>query len=152
MKLVIREFNGGLNITPNKLVEEIQKVIVSIDEKMGIRKAPMIRSRIQAGLLHYGWSGEIEVDPTSRISITSCKMNIGLCIQTGNYARVYADLLKLQTMHVKGLINGGVIILPTIEAARILATNMANMDRLGNELDIFEQVINLPLLLFGFYD
>lgn len=96
-----------------------------------------------------GWSPEVCLDSTSRISITSVKSNIGLCIQTGNMSRVYADMLKLQTLYQRKVVNAGVIILPTSIGAKSLGDNVANRDRIQRELDIFTDVISIPLVLFG---
>jgi hypothetical protein len=99
-----------------------------------------------------GWSPEVRIDPNSRISITSIKNRIGLCLQTGNMGRMYADLLKFQTAYQKKIVTAGVLIIPTKDSAKILGDNIANYDRLCKELIIFGEVIVIPLVLYGFYE
>jgi ABC-type siderophore export system fused ATPase/permease subunit len=75
---------------------------------------------------------------------------IGLCLQTGNMARFYADLLKLQLLFSKGRIRQAVYILPTRRSARVIGENMAQFERLVDELEIFAEVISVPMLVIGF--
>lgn len=73
-----------------------------------------------------------------------------MCFQTGNVGRIYADLLKLQTLYVKGNITAGIILIPQIKTAKALGANMANYERLIRELPIFSQVITMPIVVIGF--
>ena len=75
---------------------------------------------------------------------------IGLCFQTGNVGRIYADLLKLQTLYTKGNITAGIILIPQNQTAKELGSNMANYERLIRELPIFSQVITMPIVVIGF--
>jgi hypothetical protein len=59
-----------------------------------------------------GWSDEISLSSDAKISITSKKSNIGLCLQTGNMGRFYADLIKLEFLHKQGVIAAGIYIIP----------------------------------------
>ncbi|GAB1467422.1 hypothetical protein MASR2M64_00900 [Candidatus Cloacimonadota bacterium] len=152
MNYIIVYRNQGQNVLPETAVTEITEAVKNCNAKVFLRNATAIRKKIQSELINNGWSLEVQIDPSSRVSITSRKAETGLCIQTGNVARVYADLLKLQTVFERGLIKGGGIILPTRDCARQLASNMANLERLDNELDIFGKVINLPLVLIGIYE
>lgn len=152
MKHIIVYRNHGQNVIPEAAISEIVGAVEGCTAKVFLRNATAIRKKIQLDLINNGWSPEVQIDPSSRVSITSRKAETGLCIQTGNVARIYADLLKLQAVYERGLIKGGAIILPTRECARQLASNMANLERLDNELDIFGKVINLPLVLIGIYE
>ena len=76
---------------------------------------------------------------------------IGLCIQTGNVARTYADMLKLQALYTDGKINAGVLVLPVKECADTFGKNVANFERFLRELlYVFSKVITVPLLVVGF--
>lgn len=99
-----------------------------------------------------GWSGEYRLDSDSQITITSYQNNIGLCFQTGNVGRVYADLLKLQTLYKRGNIIAGIMILPRKGMSRIFGSNCASYDRLLKELPIFSNVIDIPLVVIGIYE
>ncbi len=113
------------------------------------KASPLLKAEVLKRLQQQGWSGEVEIDPASSISITSVKNSTGLCFQTGNMARMYADLMKLQTVFAKGVVARGVFIIPTKICADILGSNIANFERLTRELAIFELVITMPLLVVG---
>lgn len=134
--------------------KDIQKdVITSISKaktKPAKRTSSTIKEEIFSELFAAGWSSEVELDPDSRITITSCKNRVGLVLQTGNVSRMYADLLKLQAMYLKEVISAGVFILPTYRAAKNLGDNISNFERLKKELNIFDRVISVPIMVYGF--
>ena len=74
------------------------------------------------------------------MTITSAKDDIGLCLQTGNMSRMYADLMKLQTMYLNNTIKAAAIIVPSQETAKLLGDNIAQAKRLERELAIFKLV------------
>lgn len=108
-----------------------------------------MKSEVLSQLLQKGWAREVEIDATSGISITSIRGRTGLCFQTGNIARMYADLLKLQTVFSRKVIDRGVLVIPTKACAKVLGSNIANYERLTRELAIFDSVITVPLLVVG---
>lgn len=108
-----------------------------------------LRETIKREIQLQGWSGEIKIDASTNITITSMKVNIGLCIQTGNISRFYADMLKLQTLYIKGKIEAGIYILPTNQAARIIGDNIANFERFIKELDLYKKIITVPIHVIG---
>lgn len=147
-----QDHNMGSQIIPDHLIGEINNSIVGCNIKFRKGNIPVIRDKLHNDLMLLGWSPEVQIDPNSRISITSCKDNIGLCIQTGNMGRMYADLLKLQTMFLKSILNGAIYILPFKNTAKLMGDNIANYERLLRELQIFEEVITIPLVVIGFHD
>lgn len=78
------------------------------------------------------------------------KDKTGLCIQTGNMARVYADLLKLQALFSRRTIDSGILILATVKCGRQFGGNVASYERVLRELDIFDKVVTMPLVVIGF--
>lgn len=83
------------------------------------------------------------------MTITSSKSDIGLCIQTGNMARIYADLMKLQAMYLNNHIKAAVIILPSQEAAKHMGDNIAQANRLQRELEIFKKAYHVPTIVYA---
>lgn len=145
MKVIINGHRSGMEVVPDVIIQEIcnelNKVVYAIKD---FRKLFPIRLK---GL---GWSDNIYLDSISKINITSMRDDIGLCIQTGNVSRIYADLLKLQALYLRGSIKGGIIILPSKAAARSFGGNVATLERLERELPIFNQVITMPMVIIGF--
>lgn len=108
------------------------------------------RDRLMLDLGRNGWSDPVRVDSMSKISITSVFDKTGLCTQTGNISRVYADLMKLETLYKKKIITGGIYIIPTKRWGKYLkASNMASFERLVDELRVFDATITLPLMVYG---
>lgn len=108
-----------------------------------------VRTYILETLSRFGWAESLEVDCKSGITITSAKGRVGLCFQTGNMSRMYADLLKLQTVYKRGIIDAAIMLLPTAEVAHRFGSNVANQERLMRELKIFEGVITVPMAIVG---
>lgn len=137
---------------PASIQNEIQRAITESNVAVTRGNLAALRDSVLQRLMRDGWSPEVEIDPNSRISITSSKEHIGLCLQTGNMGRMYADLLKLQTLYLRETIYAGVIIMLADDAAKELGDNLANADRLRRELPIFSRSITVPILLVGITD
>lgn len=150
MKFAQYDHCGGVSKVPKAQRDEVEAALEKCSVKPALRAAPRIRNKVTESLLHYGWSGEVSVSIGSQITITSSKNNIGLCLQTGNMSRLYADMMKLQKAFADNSISAGIIAVPTSGAARALGDNIANFNRLTKELDIFRKVIHMPLVVYGF--
>ena len=75
------------------------------------------------------------------------KGEVGLCTQLGNAARVYADLLKLQTVFNLGLIELGVLVVPSDSYSSYLGTNHAGFSRADRDIKALEATLTMPLVL-----
>ena len=73
--------------------------------------------------------------------------HVGLCLQTGNMARMYADLMKLQTLYLNDAIQGAVFVLPSQPVALAIGDNIAQAARLERELEIFRKAYYVPTLI-----
>jgi hypothetical protein len=83
------------------------------------------------------------------MTVTSIKDDVGLCLQMGNMARLYADMLKLQTLYLNDAIKSAVLVVPSRPVANILGDNIANSNRLEGELEIFKLAFSVPALVFS---
>lgn len=152
MKYVTVEHNQGFHHISQDIRNEINTALDKCTTTIKKGSSPKFRDELHNQLMINGWPPEVQIDPSSRISITSVKNMIGLCLQTGNMGRMYADLLKLQTVYQKKIVTAGVLVVPTKDTAKSLGDNITNYDRLCNELVIFEKAITIPLVLYGFYE
>lgn len=150
MRTQIYEHRSGLKVVPNSIITDVEKKIWEINPALSKKSVASIKESIRERLEKEGWSGEYRLDASSRITISSYLKGIGMCFQTGNVGRIYADLLKLQTLYTKGNITAGIILIPQIKTAKELGSNMANYERLIRELPIFSQVITMPIVVIGF--
>lgn len=150
MRTQIYEHRSGLRVVPNDIVDDVNRIIWDINPELSKKTVANIKKNVRERLGKEGWTGEYRLDATSKITISSYLRRIGLCFQTGNVGRIYADLLKLQTLYTKGNITAGIILIPQVKTAKELGSNMANYERLIRELPIFSQVITMPIVVIGF--
>jgi hypothetical protein len=147
MKYQNYSHNNADRVLSPALINETKNVIRRVTGDLS--SAPNVRKAIESQLFREGWSDRIPIDPNVKISITSMKDDVGLCVQFGNMSRFYADLLKLQHLHVMKRISGAFYILPESAYAKELGSNLANYERFTNELSIFKTTITIPIMVFG---
>lgn len=150
MITTIHNHGNSDGIVPDSFVEELRLILEQYNKRLGLYKISDFKKYILPAIHKNGWSQEYCLDRVSKITITSIKEKIGLCIQTGNMARTYADLLKLQALFSKGIITGGILIVATSNCGRSFGGNIASYERIIKELSIFYQVITIPLVIIGF--
>ena len=149
MKHSIRSHCAGDNAVPANVQSEIGEAIGQVEIKIGPKAATKIRDAILTNLKANGWTGKFPVAKGSDITITSMRDEVGLCLQTGNMARMYADLIKLQTLYLDNAIKSAVIIVPSEPVAISLGSNIAQSKRLERELEIFKKAYHVPTLVYA---
>jgi Restriction endonuclease BamHI len=143
---------GGDKVVSAANRKQISDAIAAVNIKAGPGGATKIRNQLISLLKAAGWSGEVRLSADSDMTITSSKDDIGLCLQTGNMSRMYADLIKLQTMYLNNTIKAAAIILPSQEAAKLLGSNIAQAKRLERELTIFKKAYHVPTIVYALED
>jgi hypothetical protein len=139
----------GADAFSNDVRDEVVAAIRAITCQPVHGAASRIRTAFLDKLKSQGWPGEVEVSHASDITITSLRKRIGLCLQTGNMARMYADLMKLQTLYLDGAIVAAAIVIPSSPMAIVLGSNIAQAGRLERELQIFKKAYTVPTLVFA---
>lgn len=152
MKITVYGHRNGNLVVKKELIDSVQGAIESVRLPIHGGNKARIKNEIMNGLHQRGWSEEVQLSPDSGITITSVRDKVGLCFQSGNMARMYADLLKLEALYVRETIYAGIIVLFTHPVATVLGSNMAEFDRLVRELPIFERVISAPIAIIGIED
>jgi hypothetical protein len=149
MRFEVYNHHHAQTVIPQSFQEQVLKSITSAPIKKPIN-TQKIRNSILEPLHKDGWSDGIRVAPTSsKIDITSVKSSTGLCIQTGNMSRFYADILKLQTLFAEDKINASICIVPKRSFAKSFGQNIVNFERFVREIDIFKKTITVPILIYG---
>lgn len=149
MKYSIYNHCAGKNAVREVIRNEVAKVIESVTIKPAKGTAPRIRDAILDGLRVAGWSSKVPVAPSSDMTITAMLSDVGLCLQTGNMARMYADLIKLQTLYLDGCIKSAIVIVPSEPVALHMGSNIAQAQRLERELRIFKKAYYVPTVVFA---
>lgn len=149
MKLATYDHLLGKQAIKGIMLESLVDALENAQFKIQKGCASNLRKTIERLIQLQGWSGKVKIDKSKGITITSMKESVGLCIQTGNVGRFYADILKLQTLYLNGKIEGGIYILPTKQSAQIMGDNLANYERFIEELDLYKKIITVPLFVIG---
>jgi hypothetical protein len=77
----VHDYRLASTIVPPSVAQETTKALTVVRPSP---RAPQVRDEILKTLRNrYGWSDEISLTSDAKISITSKKSNIGLCLQTG---------------------------------------------------------------------
>ena len=86
----------------------------------------------------------------SNLTINGIKHKTGLAIQTGNVARFYADILKLEWLFKEKKINNAVYVCFSKESARdSYSSNLIDVERAIRETIFFDKIINIPILFIA---
>jgi hypothetical protein len=140
---------GGLTTLPKAQRREVETALKAITVLPAKGAAVKMRREFLASLKTSGWTNELTVDPESGMTITASRSGVGLCLQTGNIARMYADLMKLQTLYLNGAIEVAVMVVPSGEVARLLGSNIAATERLQRELKVFRKTHHVPTAIYS---
>ena len=134
----------------------VENLIDGIRPPEGKLSPKDVTGRIREGLTELGWSGTVTVGRGTKITITAERGDVGLAMQFGNISRIYADLLKVQTLYIEGKIASAIIIVPHNTLLQRLRHSVGldsrcSFVRVIRELPVFAKVITLPILVYGVY-
>lgn len=118
--------------------------------KIEPRCTPAIREHVEAEFLNEGWALNVDLDQSHRLKVFAQKDDLAFQLQTGNMSRAPYDLLKMQYLFQSQRIEAAALALPTKEAAKLIGDNIANAERVINELQLFDRVIAVPILVIAF--
>jgi hypothetical protein len=149
MKAITHSHNGGGSGPSQKLAEGVLDVVKSLEITLGEKIAPRLRTEVLNRLRKCGWSNAVQIRAKMKLTITATHGQVGLCFQTGNVSRLYADMLKLQATFLAGKIDHAIIVVPTRTAARTMGRNIASYERLVSELGVFRAIITMPIVVVG---
>ena len=109
-----------------------------------------IRNHVKDELEKNGWGFNIKIDAEVDLAIFAKKGDLAIQIQTGNISRYTYDLLKIQHLYVRKEIEAAALAVPTKDAAKKIGSNIAHVERIWNEIKVFDRVITTPLMLIAF--
>jgi hypothetical protein len=133
---------------------ELDDWITDVFEKPDIQIAHgctiAIRDYVKREFAAEGWAYDVKIAPNYDLSVFGLKDDLAFHLQTGNMSRAPYDLLKLQHLYASKRIEAAALALPTKQAATRIGSNIANFERVMNELSLFDRTITLPIFLIGF--
>ena len=133
---------------------DLYEWLTDVFEAPGVTIRPgattQIKEHVTAEFVNAGWAMNAHLDQEVNLTVTAMKGDVAFQLQTGNMSRAPYDLLKMQYLCTSGKINIAAIALPTVKAAKVMGDNLANAERVIRELQLFEKVITVPVLVVAF--
>ena len=143
--------NGNIEWEKRELDEWITDVFNAPAITVESHATDAIRDHIRGELTQQGWSGEVPIAPQfTAVTVFSLKDDLAIQIQTGNVSRVFYDLLKLQYLFNRNRIEAAALAVPSKTAAQRLGSNIANFERLCGELQLYDRIVTVPILVIAF--
>jgi len=118
--------------------------------KMGEGCTTEIRRHVRQEFEKEGWAINVRIDQDLGLSVFAMKDDLAFHLQTGNISRAAYDLLKLQHLYQANRVEAAALALPTKERAVQLGSNVANSERVMQELQLFNRIITVPICLVAF--
>jgi hypothetical protein len=109
-----------------------------------------VRAHVRRELEQEGWATNVKIDTDLGLSVFGQSEDLAFHLQTGNISRAAYDLLKLQYLYQARKIQAAVLAVPTKESALSMGSNLANADRITTELQLFDRIITVPILVIAF--
>ena len=131
------------------IYNEIEIVITKCEYSFEKHNTELIKKYLSSEFNKLGWADRVKINKKSNLTINFIKDKIGLCIQLGNVARTYADLLKISYLVQQKGIKAGIIIVPGEKESKLLGANYANFERLVREVTLFSEIIEAPILIIS---
>lgn len=110
----------------------------------------LIRNHVESEFLNEGWAIGVNLEQGHGLKVFAEKGDLAFQLQTGNMSRAPYDLLKMEYLFKIKRIAAAAIGLPTPEAAKLIGDNIANAERIIRELQLFDRVITVPILVVAF--
>jgi hypothetical protein len=143
--------NGRVEWEKRELDEWITDVFNAPAITLQAHSTNAIREHVRRELTNQGWSDEVAIAPHfTSVTVFSLKEDLAIQIQTGNVSRVFYDLLKLQYLFNRNKIEAAALAVPTRSGAQLLGSNIASFERLCGELQLYDRVVTVPILVIGF--
>jgi len=109
-----------------------------------------IRRHVRDDLVAAGWAWSPRLAPSSDLRVSAISEDAAFQVQTGNISRAAYDLMKIQYLYACKRIELAALAVPSKEAAARIGSNVAYADRVWAELQLFDRVVTVPILLIEF--
>jgi hypothetical protein len=142
--------NGQAEWEKRELSDWLTDLFEAPSINIGTKCTGNIRSHIVNELSARGWSHNVRIDPNYDLTVTGRYRDLAFQIQTGNISRAIYDLMKIQYLYQQGKIEAAALAVPTKAAGLLIASNVASVERVWGEVQLFDRIITCPLLIVGF--
>lgn len=142
--------NGVTEWRNRDLFDWVTDVFEAPQITLGKKCTPDIRRHVAREFEQEGWALDVKLDQGLGLTIFAMRDDVAFQLQTGNMSRAPYDLLKIEYLHKSGRIKCAALAVPTKVGAGQIGDNIANAERISNELELFYHVISCPILLVAF--
>lgn len=142
--------NGVAEWQRRELDEWLTDVFEAPHIQLARKCTPSIRTHVAGEFERDGWALDVKLDQDLGLTVFAMKDDLAFQLQTGNMSRAPYDLLKLQYLFTSQRIQSAALAVPTRLGAAAIGDNIANADRMSNELRLFSRVISVPIMLVAF--
>ena len=134
--------------------DDLKEWLTDVFEAPAVQMArgctPAIRQHVSDEFLKDGWALNVPLDNDRGLKVFALRGDLAFQLQTGNMSRAPYDLLKLQYLYQAERIEAAALALPTKNAAKAIGDNIANAERIIDEMGLFDRVITVPILVVAF--
>ena len=142
--------NAGAIWEQRELKDWLKNIFEAPAVKIARRCTPAIRDHVENKFRNEGWALNVKLHQELGLTVFAIKDDLAFQLQTGNMSRAPYDLLKLQYLFQSKRIEAAALALPTKSTARTIGDNLANAERVINELELFDRVISVPIIVVAF--
>jgi len=144
MELLFEDINGFSGEHAEIVFEELSDVLNSMESDFETNSTAF-RTEFKEKIILKGFSNAYRINIHHSISITSIKKNVGVCLQLGNIARVFYDLLKISYSYTHNNEFQFIIICPLDPNG-----NRAYYKRAVSEIkDLYSTYLSVPIRIIG---
>lgn len=142
--------NGQAEWARRELFDWLTDVFEAPSLTIQQRCTDSIREHVRKQFDSEGWSDEVRIHSSYDLTVFARRDDLAFQLQTGNISRALYDLMKMQYLFTADKIEAGALAVPSNLAAKRINSNVANFNRVMNELALFDRIISVPLLLISF--
>jgi hypothetical protein len=142
--------NGAAEWERRELSEWLTDLFEAPNIPVGPGCTAQIRTHLRDELTARGFACGVRIDPNYDLTVTGRYRDVAFQVQTGNISRAMYDLLKIQYLYTQSKIEAAALAVPTRAAAALIASNVASVERVWNEVQLFDRIITFPLMIVAF--
>ena len=144
--------NKNINgFKPNQVSLKVTDLLDKLEFEHSINSSKFLKEALYYEFRKLNWYENYKVDPNLSLKVQFYEKDTAIMYYFSNKARSAVDLLKIQHLYSTGKIRQAIYIVLSGEAARKVASNLANAETLKRELEVFKKIITCPILLIGLY-
>jgi hypothetical protein len=144
--------NQGVSILKALNLEaEIRNALSNPSMDIDKGSGALIKTDVENKLKQLYWQLPLRIDIDLRPDINAFHLSgAALQMQTGNIARAFYDLMKLQRLFELKMTKVAILVVPMRLTAVKIGSNIANFERVTEEhSQLFSDQVNTPLVIFG---